>query len=207
MGLGMIPPEVMAYIPLVEALAITIGFVFFAYLFVTLDRKRENSPAKDDTQVGIKIVLYALALAGIQIAATGVDGLLTYVLGGWTGLVWGFCIGQMLCWHATYTINSLAHLWGARRYATSDDSRNNLLLALITMGEGWHNNHHHYQVSARQGFFWWELDLTYYVLRGLAAVGLIWGLRVVPDHVRADGRADSEPLGVLPAPAQTADMA
>jgi stearoyl-CoA desaturase (delta-9 desaturase) len=134
-------------------------------------------------------------------------GVLTYALGGWTGLVWGFCIGQMLCWHATYTINSLAHLWGARRYATSDDSRNNLLLALITMGEGWHNNHHHYQVSARQGFFWWELDLTYYVLRGLAAVGLIWGLRVVPDHVRADGRADSEPLGVLPAPAQTADMA
>jgi stearoyl-CoA desaturase (delta-9 desaturase) len=134
-------------------------------------------------------------------------GALTYALGGWTGLVWGFCVGQVLCWHATYTINSLAHLWGARRYATADDSRNNLLLALITMGEGWHNNHHHYQVSARQGFFWWELDLTYYVLRGLAAVGLIWELRVVPDHVRADARADSEPLGVLPAPAETADMA
>jgi stearoyl-CoA desaturase (Delta-9 desaturase) len=134
-------------------------------------------------------------------------GALIYALGGWTGLVWGFCIGQVLCWHATYAINSVAHLWGARRYATSDDSRNNLLLALITMGEGWHNNHHHYQVSARQGFFWWELDLTYYVLRGLAAVGLIWDLRVVPDHVRADGRADSEPLGVLPAPAETADMA
>jgi stearoyl-CoA desaturase (Delta-9 desaturase) len=134
-------------------------------------------------------------------------GILTYALGGWTGLVWGFCIGQVLCWHATYAINSLAHLWGGRRYATSDDSRNNLLLALITMGEGWHNNHHHYQVSARQGFFWWELDLTYYVLRGLAAVGLIWDLRVVPDHVRANARADSEPLGVMPAPAETADMA
>ncbi len=134
-------------------------------------------------------------------------GALTYVLGGWTGLVWGFCIGQVLCWHATYTINSLSHLWGARRYATSDDSRNNLLLALITMGEGWHNNHHHYQVAARQGFFWWEVDATYYVLRGLAAVGLIWDLHGVPDHIRADARADSAPLGVLPAPAETADMA
>jgi stearoyl-CoA desaturase (Delta-9 desaturase) len=134
-------------------------------------------------------------------------GTLTFVLGGWTGLVWGFCVGQVLCWHATYTINSLAHLWGGRRYATSDDSRNNLLLALLTMGEGWHNNHHHYQVSARQGFFWWELDPTYYVLRGLAAVGLIWDLRGVPDHVRVDAGADSAPLGVLRAPAETADMA
>ena len=131
---------------------------------------------------------------------------LTCVIGGWTGLVWGFCVGQVLCWHATYTINSLAHVWGARRYATSDDSRNNLLLALITMGEGWHNNHHRYQASARQGFFWWEIDLTYYALRGLAAVGLIWDLRGVPDHVRADAHANSAPL-VLPAPAETADMA
>ncbi len=139
----------------------------------------------------------------------GAFAVLTYVLGGWTGLIWGFCVGQVLCWHATYTINSLAHLWGTRRYRTSDDSRNNLWLALITMGEGWHNNHHHYQVSARQGFFWWEVDMTYYVLRGLAAVGLIWDLRGVPDHIRAraGARADSAPLGVLPAPAETADMA
>jgi len=132
---------------------------------------------------------------------------LTYLLGGWTGLIWGFCVGQVLCWHATYTINSLAHVWGARRYPTSDDSRNNLLLALLTMGEGWHNNHHYYQVSARQGFFWWEVDATYYVLRGLAAVGLIWDLRGVPDHIRGDARADSAPLAVLPAPAESADMA
>jgi stearoyl-CoA desaturase (delta-9 desaturase) len=137
----------------------------------------------------------------------GAFAVLTYVLGGWTGLIWGFCVGQVLCWHATYTINSLAHVWGARRYATSDDSRNNLVLALITMGEGWHNNHHHYQVAARQGFFWWEVDATYYVLRGLAAVGLIWDLRGVPDHIRMDAGADSAPLVVLPAPAETADMA
>src|SRR5580765_7073961 len=107
---------------------------------------------------------------------------LTFAIGGWFALVWGFAVCQVLCWHGTFTINSLSHLWGGRRYATTDDSRNNLVLALITMGEGWHNNHHHYQVSARQGFRWWEIDATYYVLRGLAAVGLIWDLHGVPEH-------------------------
>jgi stearoyl-CoA desaturase (delta-9 desaturase) len=129
------------------------------------------------------------------------------VLGGTTALVWGFFVGQVVCWHATYTINSLAHVWGSRRYATEDDSRNNLALALLTMGEGWHNNHHHYQVSARQGFFWWEVDVTYYLLRGLAAVGLIWDLHGVPDHVRGEAAAVSVPLAVLPRATETADMA
>ncbi|HEY1554150.1 MAG TPA: acyl-CoA desaturase [Kofleriaceae bacterium] len=109
---------------------------------------------------------------------------LTYVLGGFFALVWGFALCQVLCWHGTFTINSLSHLWGRKRYATTDDSRNNPVLALITMGEGWHNNHHHYQVSARQGFYWWEIDVTYYVLRALAAVGVIWDLHGVPAHVR-----------------------
>ena len=81
-------------------------------------------------------------------------------------LVWGFFVSTVACYHGTYTINSLCHVWGRRRYATSDDSRNNWLLALITLGEGWHNNHHHYPASARQGFYWWEIDVTYYVLRG-----------------------------------------
>ena len=108
---------------------------------------------------------------------------LTYAIGGFFALVWGFAVCQVLCWHGTFTINSLSHLWGGRRYATSDDSRNNLVLALITMGEGWHNNHHHYQVAARQGFHWWEIDVTYYVLRSMAAIGLIWDLHGVPEHV------------------------
>ena len=99
------------------------------------------------------------------------------------GLVWGFVVSTVLLWHGTFTINSLAHLFGSRRYATSDDSRNNLWLALLTLGEGWHNNHHHYMRSARQGFFWWEIDVSYYVLRGLAAVGLVWDLREPPAHV------------------------
>jgi len=109
---------------------------------------------------------------------------LTYALGGFEVFVWGFCVSQVLCWHGTFTINSLSHLWGRRRYATDDHSRNNFVLALITLGEGWHNNHHHYQVAARQGFYWWEIDGTYYVLKLLAAVGLIWDLHGVPAHVR-----------------------
>jgi stearoyl-CoA desaturase (delta-9 desaturase) len=113
-------------------------------------------------------------------------GAASFLIGGWFGLVWAFAVPQVLVWHGTFTINSLSHLFGTRRYRTTDDSRNNLALALITLGEGWHNNHHHYQAAARQGFFWWEIDITYYVLRGLAAVGLIWDLRGVPSHVRAD---------------------
>ena len=111
-------------------------------------------------------------------------GTATFLIGGFWALVWAFAVSQVLTWHGTFTINSLSHLWGGRRYATDDDSRNNFVLALITMGEGWHNNHHHYQVSARQGFFWWEIDVTYYVLRAFAAVGLIWDLHGVPAHIR-----------------------
>jgi len=100
-------------------------------------------------------------------------------------LVWGFFISTVACYHGTYTINSLCHVWGRRRYKTDDDSRNNLLLAIITLGEGWHNNHHRYPMSARQGFYWWEIDLTYYGLRLLAALGLIRDLKPVPPAIRA----------------------
>ncbi len=92
-------------------------------------------------------------------------------------LVWGFVLSTVALYHATFSINSLAHLWGSRRYATSDDSRNNLWLALLTLGEGWHNNHHRCQSSERQGFFWWEVDLTHYALSALARLGLVWDLR------------------------------
>jgi stearoyl-CoA desaturase (delta-9 desaturase) len=99
-------------------------------------------------------------------------------------LVWGFVVSTIALYHLTFTINSIAHRIGTRRYATRDDSRNNWALALITLGEGWHNNHHHYQASARQGFRWWEIDITYYVLRLMAALGLVWDLKPVPARVR-----------------------
>jgi stearoyl-CoA desaturase (Delta-9 desaturase) len=106
-------------------------------------------------------------------------------IGGVHAVIWGFFVSTVLLWHGTFTINSLAHVVGRRRYATPDDSRNNWLLALITFGEGWHNNHHHYMSSARQGFRWWEIDLTYYGLRALEVVGLVWDVRRPPHHVIA----------------------
>lgn len=97
-------------------------------------------------------------------------------------LIWGFFISTVALLHGTFTINSLAHVIGRRRYETGDDSRNSFALALLTLGEGWHNNHHHYPAAARQGFFWWEIDITYYTLKALEAVRIIWDLRPVPEH-------------------------
>ena len=104
---------------------------------------------------------------------------------GLLSLVWGFNVSTVINWHVTFMINSLTHMFGRRRYPTKDDSRNSFILAILTLGEGWHNNHHYYQASTRQGFFWWEIDITYYLLKGLAAVGLIWDLREPPAHVVA----------------------
>lgn len=100
-------------------------------------------------------------------------------------LVWGFCISTVALFHATVTINSLAHKFGTRRFNTRDGSRNNLWLALLTFGEGWHNNHHFYPGAVRQGFRWWEIDLTYYALRLMALCGLVQGLKPVPARILA----------------------
>ncbi len=103
---------------------------------------------------------------------------------GWQLFIWGFVISTIALYHGTFTVNSLAHVWGKRRYATRDHSRNNWFIAIITLGEGWHNNHHHYPGAAKQGFYWWEFDLTYYGLKLMAACGLIWNLRTVPIEIR-----------------------
>ncbi len=103
-----------------------------------------------------------------------------FLAGGWQLLVWGFFISTVFLFHGTSFINSLAHVMGRRRYATGDDSRNSFILAVITLGEGWHNNHHKYPGATRQGFFWWELDLTYYGLKVLSWLGVLWDLRPVP---------------------------
>ena len=115
-------------------------------------------------------------------------GGLVFAAFGWPGLFIGYFLSQVMTWHATYVINSLCHVWGDRRFETKDTSRNNPWLALLTLGEGWHNNHHHYMNSCRQGFYWWEIDITYYVLRALAAVGLVWDLKEPPPRVLAEGR-------------------
>jgi stearoyl-CoA desaturase (Delta-9 desaturase) len=99
-------------------------------------------------------------------------------------LVWGFFVSTVVLYHATYTINSLAHKIGTRRFDTQDDSRNNAFLALITLGEGWHNNHHYYAGSARQGFVWWELDITYYILKVMSWFGLVWDIKPLPEKIK-----------------------
>jgi stearoyl-CoA desaturase (Delta-9 desaturase) len=114
-------------------------------------------------------------------------GILSLV-GGTHAFFWGFVVSTVLLWHGTFTINSLSHVFGKRRYETEDDSKNNWLLALLTMGEGWHNNHHHYQSTANQGFYWWEIDLSYYVLWSLSKVGLVWDLRKPPQWILDEGR-------------------
>ena len=104
-------------------------------------------------------------------------------LRGFDGFLWGYVVSTCFLLHGVFTINSLAHVYGSRRYETTDTSRNNPLLALITMGEGWHNNHHHYMNSANQGFYWWEIDMSYYLLKGLEKVGLVWDVRKAPKDV------------------------
>ncbi len=103
---------------------------------------------------------------------------------GFQLFIWGFSVSTIMLYHATFLVNSVAHQWGKKRYETKDTSRNNFLIAILTFGEGWHNNHHHYPGSARQGFYWWEIDLTYYVLKCLAMMGIIWDVRTVSENIR-----------------------
>ena len=110
---------------------------------------------------------------------------LCFLAGGWQWLVWGFFVSTVLLYHGTFTVNSLAHMWGSRRYETSDDSRNNFWIALWTGGEGWHNNHHHYMASVRQGFYWWEIDFTYYTLKVLSWLRIVRDLRQPPERILA----------------------
>jgi stearoyl-CoA desaturase (delta-9 desaturase) len=109
--------------------------------------------------------------------------ILAFLSAGWSGLVVGFFWSTILTYHATFCINSVAHGRGGRRYVTGDESRNNWILAILALGEGWHNNHHAYPSSVRQGFRWWELDPTYYLLLGLRGLGIVWDLKTPPEAV------------------------
>jgi stearoyl-CoA desaturase (delta-9 desaturase) len=131
-------------------------------------------------------VLFAAGLFGLgawlERAAPGLG------TSGGQMLVWGYFISTVVLIHVTLTINSLAHKFGRRRYETPDDSRNNVWLALLTLGEGWHNNHHHFPGSARQGFYWWELDISYLTLKAMSWVGLVSDLKPVPARIRETRR-------------------
>jgi stearoyl-CoA desaturase (delta-9 desaturase) len=127
-----------------------------------------------DTYFFVPPLLLALALLAI---------------GGLPGIVWGFCLPTVTLAHATFAINTVNHMFGSRRFETIDESRNNALTAFFAVGEGWHNNHHRYQRAARNGFYWWEFDLTWYVIRGMALLGLAWDVQQVPERIYAEARA------------------
>ncbi|HET6158058.1 MAG TPA: acyl-CoA desaturase [Dongiaceae bacterium] len=156
------------------------GFTY-SHLGWIFDRKHDQA---DLTKVA-DLTRYPelMWLKKLELLPAIVTAILCFLIAGWSGLVVGFLWSTALVYHATFCINSLAHVHGNKRYVTGDDSRNNWFLAILTLGEGWHNNHHAYQSSVRQGFRWWEVDPAYYVLRAMAVVGLVWDLKTPPEHV------------------------
>ena len=110
-------------------------------------------------------------------------GVFVWLVAGWSGLFVGFFLSTVLLFHGTFTINSLSHVFGKQPYVTGDNSRNNIFLAIITLGEGWHNNHHHFPSATPQGFHWWQIDVTYYILKVLSVFKIVWDLRLPPAHV------------------------
>jgi stearoyl-CoA desaturase (delta-9 desaturase) len=112
-----------------------------------------------------------------------------YFAGGWAWLVYGFCLPTMTLAHATFCINTVNHMFGSRRFETVDESRNNAFTAFFAVGEGWHNNHHRYQRAARNGFYWWEYDLTWYTIRAMSMLGLVWDIQRVPERIYTEARA------------------
>jgi len=114
-----------------------------------------------------------------------------YLAGGLQWLVWGFCVPTVTLAHSTFAINTVNHMFGSRRFETIDDSRNNWLTAIFAAGEGWHNNHHRYQRAARNGFYWWEFDPTWYVIRLMSLLGLVWDIQSVPARIYTEVRAGS----------------
>jgi stearoyl-CoA desaturase (Delta-9 desaturase) len=126
-------------------------------------------------------------------------GFAVYLVGGASMLFCGFFLSTVLLYHGTFTINSLCHVFGRRRFVTTDTSRNSLILALITLGEGWHNNHHYYQSATNQGFYWWEIDISYYILKALSWVGLVHGIRNPPPEALTSNRVtDHYDVGMAP---------
>ncbi len=153
-----------------------------------------------------------LAPASLGFACWGLGMVLNHCVPSLKGTGWETSGPQMLVWflistvitaHATFTINSLAHVFGSRRYETSDTSRNNFLLSLLTLGEGWHNNHHHYQSTVRQGFRWYEVDVSWYLLVVQSWLGMVWDLKGVPAHVVAGVPAATSPAAAAKAEAPT----
>ena len=138
------------------------------------------------------LALLVMALGGI---VNGGSITMMFSHAGMSSLVIGFFLSTVILFHGTFSINSIMHKFGKQRYESGDESRNNLILALVTLGEGWHNNHHYYEVAARQGFFWWEIDITFYILKVLSWFGIVWDIKGVPDHIKhSKNKAEAKEL-------------
>jgi len=129
----------------------------------------------------VTLAVLVTALGGI---VNGGSITAMFTSAGFSTLLIGFFLSTVILYHGTFSINSIMHKFGTQRYQTNDESRNSLWLALLTLGEGWHNNHHYYETASRQGFFWWEIDITWYILKALSWMGLIWDLKGVPKHIK-----------------------
>lgn len=154
---------------------------FYSHMGWIFDKKHETTQLDEVPDLAKYPEL--MFLDRHQLVPAVVLGLVCFLIDGLPGLLIGFFLSTVFLYHGTFFINSLAHVHGNQRYVTGDDSRNNWWLALITLGEGWHNNHHAYQRSTRQGFRWYEIDITYYVLKAMSWVGLVWDLGEPPVEV------------------------
>jgi len=138
------------------------------------------------------LAMLVMALGGI---VNGGSITMMFSNAGLSTLIIGFFLSTVILFHGTFSINSIMHKFGNQRYESHDESKNNLFLALITLGEGWHNNHHYYEVAARQGFFWWEIDITFYILKMLSWFGIVWDLKGVPNHIKySKNKAEAKEL-------------
>jgi stearoyl-CoA desaturase (delta-9 desaturase) len=153
-----------------------IGWLFLADP-PDLDRYVKDLAASRSLRVASYLFPLWVAL-GLALPAV-LGGVITLSwLGVWTGLIWGGLVRIFLVHHVTWSVNSACHLWGFRPYRSDDESRNNALFGVLALGEGWHNTHHAFPTSARHGLRWWQIDVSYWVIRLLAVLGLAWNLKV-----------------------------
>lgn len=152
------------------------------------DMARYSPDLRADATVRLVSRLYYLwAVSGLLL-----PGLIAYCVeptlkSVWLGVLWGGIIRAFVLNHVTWCVNSICHLWGDREYDTADHSRNNPVMGIVALGEGWHNNHHAFPFSARFGLRWWQVDAGYLVIKAMKALGLVWNVRL-PDGMRVSAR-------------------
>jgi len=159
------------------------------FLPVPPDLDRYNKDLRQSRLLRTVSALFPVWVALGLLLPAALGGIITHSWAGmWTGLLWGGLVRVFLVHHVTWSVNSVCHLWGTRPYRSGDQSRNNFVFGVLGLGEGWHNAHHAFPTSARHGLRWWQIDVTYYVIRALALFGLAWQVKVPSRQAQAQGR-------------------